>query len=409
MKIYGILGKKLGHTFSPLIHGMLGDYAYQVFENTPEELDGFLKGGDFAGLNVTIPYKLAVIPYCAQLSETARQIGSVNTLVRREDGTLFGDNTDYYGLRYMVEKSGVSPAGEKAIVLGSGGASLTAQAVLRDMGAREVVTISRSGPENYENLYRHYDAGVIVNTTPVGMFPGNGAAPVDISAFSDCKCLYELIYNPARTKLMQDAERCGIQSVGGLKMLVAQAKKAAEIYLDTRIDDSRIEEIEARIERMTKNVMLIGMPGCGKTTVGRCLAGLTGRDFVDLDEEVEKTAGKTIPQIFAEQGEAAFRRLETEVLEQFSKLSGKVIATGGGVVTRGENRDLLRQNSTVVFLNSPISALAVAGRPVSQSTPLEVLYAARMPNYLGWSDLQVECADTEVTAKEIQNKLKLTE
>lgn len=406
MKRCGLLGEKLGHSFSPRIHQELGGYEYRLYEKSPQELDVFLKSGDFDGLNVTIPYKQTVIPYCARMSPRAQAIGSVNTLVRRADGSLWGDNTDYDGFFAMLEQANISLDGKKALVLGSGGASKTVQAVLRDRGA-SVVVISRSGPDSYDNLDRHADARLVVNTTPVGMYPKNGAAALDIRRFPRCEAVLDVVYNPARTRLMLDAEACGIPAFGGLLMLVGQARRAAEIFTGNQIDAAVTGRLTAKLARETQNIALIGMPGCGKTTVGRALADLLGRPFYDADEQIEARAGRKIPDIFAQDGEAAFRKLETEVLAELSRQSGAVIATGGGVVTREENRDLLRQNSTVVWLQRDLHSLPLAGRPVSQSRPLNELAAERMPLYRAWCDAAVEVCGPEETAKAIQRELKI--
>ena len=406
MKRCGLLGEKLGHSFSPRIHQELGGYEYRLYEKSPQELDVFLKSGDFDGLNVTIPYKQTVIPYCARMSPRAQAIGSVNTLVRRADGSLWGNNTDYDGFSAMLEQANISLDGKKALVLGSGGASKTVQAVLRDRGA-SVVVISRSGPDSYDNLDRHADARLVVNTTPVGMYPKNGAAALDIRRFPRCEAVLDVVYNPARTRLMLDAEACGIPAFGGLLMLVEQARRAAEIFTGNQIDAAVTGRLTAKLARETQNIALIGMPGCGKTTVGRALADLLGRPFYDADEQIETRAGRKIPDIFAQDGEAAFRRLETEVLAELSRQSGAVIATGGGVVTREENRDLLRQNSTIVWLQRDLHSLPLAGRPVSQSRPLNELAAERMPLYRAWCDAAVEVCGPEETAKAIQRELKI--
>ena len=267
----GLLGGKLGHSYSPAIHHELGDYAYRLYEKTPDELPAFLTGGSFDGLNVTIPYKKAVMPYCAALSETAQRVGCVNTLVRRADGTFYGDNTDVFGFERMLHTTGVRPAGKKALVFGSGGASATACDVLGRAGA-QVVCISRSGADNYENLSRHRDAQILVNTTPLGMYPNNGAAPADLRAFPHCACVLDVIYNPARTALLLQAEALGIPHAGGLEMLVAQAARSSELFTGRAVPDGRIAEITKKTALSMQNIVLIGMPGCGKSMVGRLLA-----------------------------------------------------------------------------------------------------------------------------------------
>ena len=382
----GLLGGMLGHSFSPQIHGALADYRYTLWEKTPEELNDFLKNGDFTGLNVTIPYKKTVIPYCAELSDQARKIGAVNTIVRRPDGTLLGHNTDYFGFAYLLRQSGIAVAGKKCLVLGTGGASVTVQAVLREQGA-QVVVLSRSGPENYDHLERHADAALIVNATPVGMYPNTGVSPVDLKCFPKLEGVLDLIYNPARTQFLLDAEKLGVPGWNGLSMLVAQAKESAEWFTGKAIPDERIGEIYARLRRETENLIIIGMPGSGKTTVGRLLAQATGKNFVDVDEEIIRTAGMSIPEIFAASGENGFRKIETAVLCKLGKGSGQVIATGGGCVTRPENYPLLHQNGRILRLRRDIGKLPKDGRPLSLANDLSEMAAQREPLYAAFADL----------------------
>lgn len=385
----GLLGGRLGHSYSPKIHSLLADYAYDLYEKQPEALADFLKNGGFSGLNVTIPYKKAVIPFCAELSPRAETLGAVNTLVRRKDGSLIGHNTDYFGFSYMVEKSGLSVAGKKCLVLGSGGASATACAVLEALGAR-VVVISRSGPDNYGNLSRHRDAAVIVNTTPVGMYPNTGESPVVLSQFPGLEGVLDVIYNPARTRLLLDAEALGIPAMNGLWMLVAQAKESAEWFTGREIPDDEIPRIHGMLRREMENIVLIGMPGSGKSTVGAALAAETGKRFVDADDEIIRAAGMTIPEIFARQGEPGFRELETQVLARLGRESGLVIATGGGCVTRPENAPLLRQNGNVFWLRRALEKLPTEGRPLSQAGSLREMEAARTPLYEAFSDHPID-------------------
>ena len=408
MKSYklGLIGEKLGHSFSPAIHTKLGTPDYSLFELKPEELETFLERGDFDGLNVTIPYKKAVIPYCAELTEQAKRIGSVNTIIRRADGTLLGHNTDYDGFLYMIHSSGVEVQGKKCLILGTGGASLTVRTVLEDLSAGEIVFISRTGENNYHNLDRHADARIIVNTTPVGMYPRSGEAPLNVRAFPALEGVFDLIYNPARTRLMLDAERLGIPAVNGLGMLVAQAKAASERFRDIAIPDHVVEDITREIEKQTKNLILVGMPGCGKSTIGRKLAARLDRPLVDTDEEIVKRIGCTIPEYFASHGEEEFRKREHEVLRDFSSRSGQIIATGGGIVTRPENMDSLRENSMVVFLRREIGTLPTRGRPISQSNDLYELYEKRRPLYEAAADVTVDNIRPEQTVEEILNLLK---
>ena len=404
---YGLIGEKLGHSFSPAIHRRLADYDYRLVELKPEELGPFLERKAFSGLNVTIPYKKAVIPYCQELTPQARRIGSVNTILRRPDGTLLGHNTDYDGFAYLLRSAGAQVAGKKALVLGTGGASLTVRTVLEDMGAGEIVFISRSGPDNYENLDRHADAQIIVNATPVGMYPNTEVSPVDLSRFPRLEGAFDLIYNPARTRLLLQAEKLGLCRANGLGMLVAQAKAAAELFLGVHFPDGTVEKIVEEMEKETLNLLLIGMPGCGKSTVGRALAGRLGRQLVDLDERIEQETGRSIPDIFAREGEGYFRRLEHGVLCRTARESGLVIAAGGGIVTQPDNLAPMRQNSTVIFLRRELDQLPVEGRPVSQANDLRDLYRRRLPLYEAACDLEAENRRVEDTVEEIIRRLGL--
>lgn len=381
----GLLGRTLAHSYSPQIHAFLGDYPYELYEKEPEELETFLKKGDFTGLNVTIPYKKDVIPYLDELSPTAKKLGAVNTIVRRKDGTLYGHNTDYFGFASMVKRSGVDVTGKKVLVLGSGGASNTAVAVLEELGAK-VVIISRSGENHYGNLSQHYDARLIVNTTPVGMYPNTGVAPVEPEHFEDLEAVLDVIYNPARTQLLLDAENLNIPTENGLWMLIAQAKESAEYFLGNEIDDGLIAQIHSKIGNRMQNIILIGMPGCGKTTVGQALAAHLGREFADTDEEIVRLAGKSIPEIFAQDGEEAFRDWESKALISLGKRSGLVIATGGGCVTQLRNYPFLHQNGTIFWLQRSLAKLPTEGRPLSQSTALSAMYEKRKLLYSAFAD-----------------------
>ena len=388
--MYGLLGETLGHSFSPQIHACLGDYEYKLFEVAPEDLGDFLRSGSFEGLNVTIPYKKAVMPYLAEISENAKAIGSVNTITVLPNGTLRGDNTDYDGFLYLVRRSGIAVNGKKALVLGTGGASLPVKKVLSDLGAREIISISRTGENNYQNLEKHFDADLIVNTTPVGMYPNNLQAPLSLDGFSHLSGVLDIVYNPQKTQLILDAEQRGIPAFSGLTMLVAQAKRAAELFLNTNIDDRKNDEIYETLSRQMKNIVLVGMPGCGKSTVGKALAKRLSRPFFDADQEIVKRAGKSIPEIFQTEGEAGFRKIETEVLFDLCRQSGAVIATGGGAVTVPKNHDILRQNSLVVFLNRDIAVLPTNGRPLSEQNDLHEMFRQRLPLYRAVCDYEVD-------------------
>lgn len=384
----GLLGKKLGHSYSPQIHSYLGSYSYSLFEKQPEELALFLREGDFSGLNVTIPYKKEVIPYLDEVSDCAKKLGAVNTIVKRADGRLVGHNTDYFGFHSMVTRCGLQVSEKKVLVLGSGGASATAVAVLHELGAN-VVVISRSGENNYQNLPLHSDAAVIVNATPVGMYPNVGVSPIDLSAFPALEGVLDIVYNPARTQLLLDAESKGLVTENGLWMLVAQAKESAEWFTGASIPDGKIHEIYQALREQMQNLILIGMPGCGKSTIGQLLAEKTGKRFVDADAEIIKKAGISIPEIFKAHGEAGFRQLETQVLQELGMQSGLVIATGGGCVTRKENYPHLHQNGQIIWLQRDISSLPTDGRPLSQAGDLSRMYTIREPMYRAFADLVV--------------------
>ena len=401
-KIYGLLGRKLGHSWSVPIHTALGCKGYRLIELEPSELPAFLARSDVSGLNVTIPYKRDVMPYCDVIDEAAEAIGSVNTLVRRTDGKLYAFNTDAAGLRWMAERAGIDFAGKKTVILGSGGASLTAQAVAKQLGAREVVVVSRSGEDNYDNLDRHADVEILVNATPVGMYPYTGVSPVDLTAFPKCEGVLDLIYNPRRTALLLQAEERGIPCSDGLPMLVAQAKAAEEHFFEKTIPDSENERILAMLRQETTNIVLIGMPGSGKTTVGQALAALTGRESIDIDQRIVDRMGCSIPGIFAAQGEDAFRELEREETAAAGKLSGKIILTGGGVVKDPRNYAPLHQNGRIYQLIRDLSLLPLDGRPISQGSSMSALWAERAPLYVRFRDAAIENHGTlEETAQAI--------
>ena len=404
----GLLGRKLGHSYSPQIHSYLGDYSYELFEVEPENLEFFLRHGDFAGLNVTMPYKQDVIPYLDELSPVARKLGAVNTIVRREDGSVIGHNTDYFGFSKMLESSGLNVTGKKVLVLGSGGASKPVISVLQTNGAN-VVNISRTGENHYGNLDLHKDAAIIVNTTPVGMYPKTGFSPIDLGKFPNLEGVLDIIFNPSKTKLLMDAKHRGLIYENGLLMLVAQAKEASEWFTGTQIPDQRISDIFKNIRRKMENIVLIGMPGCGKTTVGQILAEKMGKHFMDSDQMIYKMAGKSIPEIFAQDGENAFRKWETRALEELGKQSNLVISTGGGCVTRPENEALLHQNGTIIWLTRDLERLPTTGRPLSQATKLHDMYAIRAPLYDQFADIIIDNnSDPEATIARIAEALEVT-
>ena len=396
----GLLGEKLSHSFSPRIHrALVGDrYTYELFERDPEAVEGFIKGDEWDALNVTIPYKQVVMPYLDIITDEALRIGAVNTITRLPDGRRKGDNTDYFGFRRTLTACGCDPKGKKALVLGNGGAAATAVTVLTDMGA-EVILLGRStrsvggiSPEPYETVYeRHPDAEVVVNCTPVGMYPKLiGQSPVELSRLPHITAVFDMVYNPARTALLQEADRLGIPAYNGLLMLVAQAKRACELFLGEELDDDLIDPVVADIARETGNIVLVGMPGSGKSTVGKALAEAMGRPLVDTDALIVEDAGRPIPEIFATDGEEVFRALETEAVKRAGMMSGAVIATGGGVVTRERNYAPLSQNGEIVFIHRDLDKLPTVGRPISRSTPMEELYTKRLPLYKAFADLEAD-------------------
>lgn len=389
-KVYGLLGRKLGHSWSVPIHRALGCEDYRLIELEPHELEGLLRREDLGGLNVTMPYKRDVMPFCDVIDEGAQAIGSVNTLVRKVDGKLYGYNTDIDGFLYMLRRANVTLFQKKVVILGSGGASLTARAAARQAGAREIVVVSRSGPDNYQNLDRHADAQVLVNTTPVGMWPNMDRRPVDLSRLPGLEAVLDVIYNPSRTDLLLQAEEQGLCRSDGLPMLVAQAVRAEELFFDRSISANETGKIIAQLWHDRTNIVLVGMPGCGKTTVGQELAALSGRPLVDLDEELVRRAGRSIPDIFRDEGEEAFRALEGQVLADVCARDGQVIATGGGSVLRADNRSALRRTGWVYWLRRDLAALPIDGRPLSQKGSLEEMCRVRRPLYNETADVVID-------------------
>ncbi len=388
----GLIGEKLGHSFSVPIHNLLADYSFVLRELAPDELESFMRSEELDAFCVTIPYKKAVIPFLDEISPEAAAIGAVNVVVRGENGRLRGFNTDYFGFNYMLEASGVDVKGKKALVLGTGGASLTVCTVLRDCGVGQLVVLGFKD-NTPENIAKHSDSAIVVNATPVGMYPKNGLAPVDLDVFTSCEAVLDVVYNPPRTKLILDAERRGITAVGGLSMLVAQAAKGFEHFTGDTYEEGCIEKITSLISQSTRNIILVGMPGCGKSTVGKRLAELLGRRFFDADEEFYSTYGVTPAQVISTEGEEKFRQLEHSVLCELGKMSGTVIATGGGAVTREYNYAPLHQNGVIIFLERELNKLPTGGRPLSQAGSLGELYAKRIDSYIGFSDLRIKSTE----------------
>lgn len=405
---YGCIGKKLVHSFSREIHSRLADYEYELIELSEEELSAFFEGKDFAAINVTIPYKETVIPYLDGVSDIARRIGAVNTIVNRE-GKLYGYNTDYYGMRALMERVGLSPMGKKVLILGTGGTSKTAHAVLTDMGAAQILTVSRGKRDDFitydEAVSLHSDAHIIINTTPVGMYPEFDVSPIDITAFTRLEGVIDAVYNPLRTDLVSEALARGIKAEGGLYMLVMQAVRAVEIFLDTEIDPERAERAYADIMGTKENIVLIGMPGCGKSTVGKLL-DIDGYELIDTDSEIERRCGCAIAELIRQRGESCFRGLEREIIAEASSKGGRIISTGGGAILRGENVRTLKRNGRLFFIDAPLSALgATVDRPLSDTEDkLAKLYAERIDIYRAVADVTVPYSTPECEAEYIKTK-----
>lgn len=378
----------MGHSYSPRIHAYLGDYDYRLYEIPRDKVEDFILHGDWDGLNVTIPYKKVAASLCDELSDIAKSLGSVNTLVKH-DGRIYGYNTDYYGFRSIVLETGVQVSGKKVLVLGTGGTGVTVKKVLSEMGA-EVIPISRSGEDNYDNIEKHSDAVLVVNATPVGMYPKNGVSPLDLRRIPACECVLDVIYNPMRTALILQAEALGLKYKSGLHMLVAQAKYSSERFQNKKISDDSVTFIEKSLTKELENIILIGMPGSGKSVVAQALGQRLHRQVIETDAEIVKNAGMSISEIFERFGESEFRRLETAEMQASGKLSERIISTGGGVVTREENYNLLHQNGIIVWLERDTQKLPTDGRPISQKSDLSELYEDRKPMYERFADIKVD-------------------
>lgn len=387
---YGLIGRKLGHSDSPAIHAAFGNPDYECFPMEPEALPDFLAQPHLKGLNVTIPYKITVIPYCKRLDPLAEAIGSVNTMVREADGSWTGYNTDAYGFRYLMRNVGLSFQGAKVLILGNGGASQTVQALAKLDGAETITVLDIVGAYTYDDLPKFTDSTLIINATPVGMYPNAGKSLVDLTMFPQCRGVVDLIYNPCRTALLLQAEALGIPCSGGLPMLVAQAKQAEELFFHSLISDDEIARVGRDLQQQNESIVLIGMPGCGKSTVGAALAQMSGKTAVDLDAEIERTAGKTIPEIFAAEGEAAFRALEHQAVMEWSQKRGIILMTGGGVVMDSANHAPLHSNGRIYWLKRDLSLLPIEGRPLSQQNRLEELARIRMPLYTALAQCSIE-------------------
>ena len=409
---YGLIGEKLGHSFSPEIHGMLSDYTYELKELKRDELKYFLENEDFRGINVTIPYKEEVIPSLYYLDSQAEEIGAVNTVIRTE-GHLFGFNTDIDGMIAMIEHAGIEISGKRVAILGTGGTSKTALAVAKKLGAGSTVRVSRAKSEGtltYDELYeKSKEIEIIINTTPVGMYPGCDKTPLDLSGFTSLSGVVDVIYNPLRTRLVSDAQKRGIPATGGLYMLVGQAARASELFLNVKYAPDTVESVYERILRSKENIVLVGMPSSGKTTVGRLLKDALGFSLTDTDEEIVKRCGMDIPSIFATYGEEYFRNVEEEVIRDVSAESRQIISTGGGVILRQNNIDALKRTGKVVFLDRPLEKLIpTEDRPLALNrAAIEGLYEKRYPIYSSVCDMRIDADGTpEEISLEIIRRIK---
>lgn len=390
-KKFGLIGKTLKHSFSKPIHSLLGDYSYELYEIKPEDIKEFVLSGKLDGFNVTIPYKKDVIPYLDYVDERAKAIGAVNTVVYR-NGKILGFNTDFDGMKYMLDRAGIVVKDKNVLILGSGGTSATARAVATSLGAKSVKILSRTGEINYDN-YKDTakESEVIINTTPVGMYPNNYECKIDLSAFSMLTGVAGAVYNPALTKLLYQAKQRGVAYSNGLPMLVAQAKYAMEKFLDVCVSQEVIEPIVKKLSSDMQNVVLIGMPGCGKSTIGKAVASTLNREFIDTDQEIIKKAGMEIAEIFATKGEEEFRKLESEVLREVGLTTGKVIATGGGVIKNRENYFPLKSNGKIFWIQRSVEKLVTEGRPLSKDRQtVEKLYLERKENYEYFADKKID-------------------
>ncbi|MBR6510211.1 MAG: shikimate dehydrogenase [Clostridia bacterium] len=391
MMEYGLIGEKLGHSFSKTVHNKLADYEYELLEIKPQDLEEFIRIKNFKAINVTIPYKELVIPYLDEIDDVAKKIGAVNTVVNR-NGKLYGFNTDFFGLSGLIEYNGITLSSKKVLILGSGGTSKTAYAVAESLNAREICVVSRKGGNGfitYEEAYKnHKDAEIIINTTPCGMYPNNQSMAIDINCFNKLNAVIDVIYNPIKTALVIEAEKRGITAIGGLYMLISQAVFAAEKFLSSQIEKEKTENIFKEILKEKQNIVLIGMPSCGKSTIGKMLSEKSGKTFVDTDEEIVKLSKMAIPEIFEKYGENHFRDLESEVIKEVSKKQETIIATGGGAILRQENIDLLKQNSILFFIDRPLEFLeSTADRPLSSNREmLEKRYNERYEKYVSAAD-----------------------
>lgn len=408
--IYGCIGEKLGHSFSKEIHAKIADYKYELCEIEKQNLDVFMQTRDFKAINVTIPYKQAVIPHLYYISDTAKKIGAVNTIVNK-DGKLYGYNTDFYGMSKLISKAGINFGGKCVLICGSGGTSKTAYAVAESLGAKKIIKASRSEKDGFVTYHQlknlKDEIEIIINTTPAGMFPNSDTTCVDVSDFKNLCGIIDAVYNPLTTRLVREARNLGIKAECGLYMLVAQAVRASEIFLDTEYPDEIYDNIYNEILSSKRSVVLVGMPGCGKSTIGKILAEETGKEFFDSDEEIIKQTGTAPSDIIKNHGEAYFRDIESSIIKELSDKNGVIIATGGGAVLRSENVTNLKKNGILVFLDRDISTIVpTLDRPLScDADKLKKLYDLRYPIYTSVADVIIKSTDSpETTAEAVRRE-----
>lgn len=399
---YGLIARKLSHSFSKIVHNMLFDYDYELLELEPEQVEGFMLKKDFKAINVTIPYKETVIPYLDYVSDTAKAIGAVNTIVNK-DGKLYGYNTDFFGMTSLIKKAGIDFYDKNVLILGSGGTCKTSVAVARHLGCRRIDIVSRNGGENkitYEQALLKADTHIIINSTPCGMFPDIHKCPIDIDAFENLQGVIDAIYNPLCSQLVLKAKQKGIKATGGLYMLIAQAALAAEKFIDTEVPESEIDRVYNGVMTQKQNIVLIGMPASGKSSVGKILAQRLNMPLIDTDTEIEKISGRSIPEIFAKEGEASFRNIETEVIKQLAAKQGCIIATGGGAILREQNVTALKQNGVLYFLDRNLDLLiTTSDRPLSSTREaLTARYNERYDKYLACCDKKIDSNGTPADA-----------
>lgn len=388
---YGLLGAHLSYSFSPEIHGEFADYKYELFEKEESEIESFLRDKSLKAINVTIPYKKTVMKYCDEISDIAKRIDAVN-VIKFENGKLIADNTDYYGIEYMLKKGNIEISGKRVAILGNGATAKTIKVVLEDLGAKEILNISRKGNIKFEEVSKYDFVDIIINATPVGMYPGEAKSLVDLRKFKNLKGIADVVYNPSRTKFILQGEKLGINTVNGLSMLVGQAKKAVEIFLNKEISDDKLDEVYNKIYTQTQNIILIGMPGSGKSSIGERVSKKLKRKFIDIDTEIEKYEKRTIPEIFKKDGEEYFRQVEKELTYKFSREIGVVISTGGGVVLDEDNYDSLKQNGYIVLIERDLEKLSTEGRPLSKGglDKLEKIKRERQDKYNRFADFKLK-------------------